>query len=465
MLKIMSFDKFKDECGIFAVSLAKDASSLTALGLHALQHRGQEACGIVSFDGSSFVTHLSYGKVGDVFSSKKVIEKLKGQFAIGHNRYSTSGDKNVGTNIQPIFAQTSKGKIAIAHNGNLINADELRAKLIKSGSIFSTSMDSEVIIHLIATSKKADFYSSLMQSLEEIKGGFALVAISENEIIGLRDPLGIRPLVLGKFEDSYIFASETVALDIIGASFIREVKPGEIIRVSHSGKLESKIYSKQKQQKFCIFEYVYFSRPDSFFETDSVYNLRKAMGRQLAKNCSNEIDIVVPVPDSGVPAAIGYSEEKNAPFELGIIRNHYIGRTFIEPSQNIRNLGVRLKHNANSKILAGKRVALIDDSIVRGTTSKKIVDMVRKAGAKEIHLRISSPPTIGSCFYGVDTPDKNELIANNMNLEEIRKFIGVETLQYLSLDSLYKAVGEAKRDVKTSKYCDACFSGDYPVKN
>jgi amidophosphoribosyltransferase len=459
----MAFDKFKEECGVFAVSNNNDASALTALGLHALQHRGQEACGIVSFDGETFHKHLAYGKVGDNFSSKEVIDKLQGSFAIGHNRYSTSGDKNGVNNIQPIFAETSKGKIAIAHNGNLVNANDLRQKLVNEGSIFSTSMDSEVIIHLIATSHKKDFYSSLIEALDQIKGGFSLVAISENEIVGLRDPLGIRPLVLGKLKDSFVLTSETVALDIIGAKYVREVKPGEIIRITSDGKLESKIYNDSKKEKFCIFEYVYFARPDSFFAEKSVYNLRKEMGRQLAKLCEAEVDIVVPVPDSGVPAAIGYSEQKGVPFELGIIRNHYIGRTFIEPSDNIRNLGVRLKHNANSKILEGKKVALIDDSIVRGTTSKKIVDMIKRAGAKEIHMRISSPPTIGSCFYGIDTPSKKDLIANKLDLEGIRKFIGVDSLQYLSLDSLYRAIGEGKRNYETSNYCDACFSGEYPI--
>ena len=455
-------DRLHEECGVFAITGHDDAAALCALGLHALQHRGQESAGIVSYDGTHFHQHVAFGKVGDNFGSQEVIACLQGNDAIGHNRYSTSGEKRNINNIQPLFAELSVGGVAVAHNGNLTNAKSLRKELVSRGSIFRTTMDSEVIIHLIATSKASNVLDSFIDALSQIEGGFSVVSLSDKTLIGARDPLGIRPLVLGKLEDSYIFASETCAFDIIGAEYIRDVEAGEVV-VINEGLVQSFKPFKPMAPRFCIFEYVYFSRPDSTLEGKNVYNLRKNMGTQLAKESHIEVDVIVPVPDSGVPAAMGYAEASGVPYELGIIRNHYIGRTFIEPTDSIRHLGVKLKHNANRSVIEGKRVLLIDDSIVRGTTSKKIVEMVRTAGAKEVHMRISCPPTIDPCFYGVDTPSKDKLLAAQKSVDEIAEFIGVDSLAYLSIDGMYQAVSNNPRNNDAPQYCDACFTGDYPV--
>ncbi len=468
-----------EECGVFGVCGNGDAAAYTALGLHALQHRGQEACGIVSCETnedrslSNIHRHHAFGKVGEVFSSKKVMDELKGSSAIGHNRYSTTGASGFVANIQPIAAELSFGALALAHNGNLTNAAILRKQLINDGSIFRTTMDTEAIVHLMARSGKKNIVDALKDALQKIEGGYSLVVLNKDYLIGVRDPNGIRPLMLGKVGDSYMLASETCAFDINGGVHLRDVAPGEMIiidkkkvnqQLSESECLKSEFPFPKSPSKFCIFEFVYFSRPDSQIENKDVYYVRKSMGAELAREFPVDADIVVPVPDSGVAAAIGYAEESGAAFEMGIIRNHYVGRTFIEPTDNIRHLGVKLKHNANRSVIAGKRVVLIDDSIVRGTTSKKIVNMVREAGAKEIHMRIASPATINPCFYGIDTPSKAKLLASHMSTEEIAKYIGVDSLAYLSFDALYRAVGEAKRNSNNPQYCDACFTGDYPVE-
>lgn len=456
-------DKLKEECGIFGVYNHQDAAALTALGLHALQHRGQEACGIVAFDGTQFTTHKDIGLVDDVFGSAAVMERLTGYAAIGHNRYSTTGEASL-RNVQPLFADMHFGGFAVAHNGNLTNAHTLRNELVERGSIFQSTSDTEVIIHLVALSKKKSLVDKVTDAMKQIKGAYSLVICTRKKIVGLRDPNGIRPLVLGQLGDAYIFASETCALDIIGAKYVRDVEPGEMIVCDKDG-LHSSFPWKKQDSRFCIFEYIYFARPDSSLDQKSVYAVRKEIGRQLAAEAPViGGDVVVPVPDSGTPAAIGYAEASGIPFELGIIRNHYVGRTFIEPTDKIRNLGVKLKHNANRKFIEGKSVILVDDSIVRGTTSRKIVEMIRAAGAKEVHMRISCPPTKYSCFYGIDTPSTEELLAHRMNVEEICKFIGADSLSYVSMDGLYKAVGEAKRNAKNPQYCDACLTGDYMVE-
>jgi len=456
-------DKFHEECGVFGIIGHADAATHCVLGLHALQHRGQEAAGIVSYDGDNFHQHMAFGKVGDNFGTEEVVLELIGESAVGHNRYSTSGEKKQIANIQPIFAEMGFGGIALGHNGNLTNARSLRKKLVKTGSIFRTTMDTEVVIHLLATSNKDSVIDSLVDALQKIEGAYSMVALTKDALIGVRDPLGVRPLVLGTLDGAHILASETCALDIIGANYVRDIEPGEIIVIDKKQKVQSFKPFKQEKQRFCIFEYVYFSRPDSRVENRDVYKIRKQLGRELAKENGVKADVVVPVPDSGVPSALGYAEESGIPFELGIIRNHYVGRTFIEPTDTIRHLGVKLKHSANPSILKDKRVTLVDDSIVRGTTSKKIVDMVRSAGAKEVHMRISCPPTTDPCFYGVDTPSKDKLLASKMNFEEMRKFIGVDSLAFLSVDGMYRAVGEIKRNEKSPQYCDACFTGDYPI--
>ncbi len=454
-------DHLHEECGVFGIFKRNDASAVTALGLHALQHRGQEAAGIVSTDGFHFHTHHAMGLVGDNFNSPAIMDSLEGNAAIGHVRYSTTGKKNQ-RNIQPLFAELSFGGFALAHNGNLTNAAILRNYLVNEGCLFRTTMDTEVIIHLIAMSEQKTLVDQLIDALKKVEGAYSLVALTHNMLIGARDPYGVRPLIIGKIDGSYVIASETCALDIIGAKFEREVEPGEIVIISEKGIQSIKPFIKTSQ-KFCIFEYVYFARPDSCIEGKFVYDFRKQMGVELAKDSGVKADVVVPVPDSGVPAAMGYSAESGIPFELGIIRNHYVGRTFIEPTDNVRNLGVKLKHNANVSVLKNKKVILIDDSIVRGTTSKKIVSMVREAGAKEVHMRISSPPTTHSCFYGVDTPEKSQLLAHRMSLEEMKEFIGVDSLAFLSIEALYRAMGEAKRNNTAPQYCDACFTGDYPI--
>lgn len=456
-------DKLHEECGVFGIFGHDDAAAMTALGLHALQHRGQEACGIIAYDGDHYAAKHAFGLVDDTFGKADVIDQLKGYSAIGHNRYSTTGEP-VFRNIQPLYADMSHGGFAVAHNGNLTNAHALRQELVGRGSIFQSTSDTEVIVHLVAVSKEKNVSDKLVDALKQIKGAYSVLALSEGQVIGVRDPYGIRPLVLGRLGDAHILASESCALDIIGADLVREVEAGEMIVIDKDG-LQSSFPFKPVKKRFCVFEYIYFARPDSFMENKSVYAMRKNIGAELAREAPCNADIVVPVPDSGVPSAIGYAEASGLPFELGIIRNHYVGRTFIEPSDKIRHLGVKLKHNANRAYIEGKRVVLVDDSIVRGTTSRKIVDMVRAAGAKEVHMRISSPPTANSCFYGIDTPDKSELLAHRMSVEEIRSFIGADSLAYISLDGLYRAVGEAQgRNKDNPQFCDACFTGEYPVE-
>ena len=455
-------DKLKEECGVFGIFNNKDAASLTALGLHALQHRGQEACGIVTFDGKNFYAERRLGLVGDNFTKGKVLEKLPGISAIGHNRYSTAGN-NLLKNIQPFFADLHTGGIGIAHNGNLSNAFHLRKELVKNGSIFQTTSDTETIVQLIAKSKRKKTIEKLVDALFKIEGGYALTILTNKKLIGVRDPYGIRPLIIGKINKSYVLASETCALDIIGAKHIREVENGEIVIISEDGLKSIKPFSKIKERP-CIFEYIYFSRPDSIIKNKSVYEYRKKLGIQLAKETHQEVDLIIPVPDSGVPASIGYSEEVKKNVELGIIRNHYVGRTFIEPSQQIRSLGVKLKHNVNKSLVKNKSIILIDDSLVRGTTSVKIIKMLYEAGAKEVHLRIASPPIKYPDYYGVDTPDKEELLASKFNLDEMRKFINAKTLKFLSIEGLYKAMGYSKRNNSYPQFTDHCFTGDYPIK-
>jgi len=455
-------DKFHDECGVFGVFNTPEASTHTVLGLHALQHRGQEAAGIVSHNKGQFYAHKSLGHVADNFNTKPVIESLPGNSAIGHVRYSTSGGAGL-RNVQPLFADLASGGFAVCHNGNITNALTLKKHLVTNGAIFQSTSDSEVVIHLIATSTYPNLQDKFIDAMRRIEGAFAFVALSESFLIGARDPLGVRPLVIGKLpSDGYIFASETCALDIIGADYIRDVEPGEVVTITNSGLTSLKPFTVSHPRP-CIFEHVYFSRPDSLTGGTSIYKVRKNIGKELAKECKLNADLVVPVPDSGVPAAIGYAQEAGIPFELGIIRNHYVGRTFIEPSDTIRHLGVKLKHNANRGELDGKIVVLVDDSIVRGTTSIKIVDMVRQAGAKEVHMYIASPPTTNPCFYGVDTPEKDKLLASRMSVEDMAEHIGVDSLKFISIDGLYRAVGEKGRDNKQPQYCDACFSGEYPT--
>ncbi len=454
-------DKFHEECGVFGVFGHPEAAAHTALGLHALQHRGQESCGIVTSDSEMFHSHRATGKVGDNFSDASVIKKLPGYSAIGHNRYSTTGP-NEERNIQPMFADYAFGGFALAHNGNLTNAVQLRCDLMDKGSIFNSTSDTETLIHLVALSPQINVIDKLVDATSKVVGAYSLVALTSDMLIGMRDPFGIRPLVLGQLDDAWLLASESVAFDIIGANLIREIKPGEMIVITENGLKSYHPFTLQKQ-RFCIFEYVYFSRPDSEVEGSSVYNVRKRIGQELAQESPVDADVVVPVPDSGVPAAIGYAEAASIPFELGIIRNHYVGRTFIEPSDQIRHLGVKLKHNANSGTLKGKKVVLVDDSIVRGTTSTKIVEMVRNAGAAEVHMRIASPPTTHSCFYGVDTPERKQLFAAQHNSLEMAKIIGVDSLSYISIDGLYRACGENNRNNSFPQFCDACFTGEYPI--
>ncbi|AIL65493.1 Amidophosphoribosyltransferase precursor [Rickettsiales bacterium Ac37b] len=456
-------DKLKEECGVFGISNHSDAAAHTILGLHALQHRGQEAAGIVTFDGINFHNYKAQGLVGDNFSNNSVLSSLVGNYAIGHVRYSTTGGNEI-RNVQPIFAEFSFGGVAIAHNGNLTNAASLRKQLIAQGCIFHSAMDTEILIHLIATRPHNDFIIRLIESLKLVKGAYSLVLLTAHCLLGIRDPFGVRPLVLGKIKNSYVLASETCAFDIIGAEYIRDVEPGEIVIINNDGSIKSLKPFEQVQQRFCIFEYIYFSRPDSKLENKDVYKIRKQIGAELAKEAKVQADLVVPVPDSGVASALGYAEYSKIPFELGIIRNHYIGRTFIEPTETVRHLGVKLKHNANKELLKGKKIILIDDSIVRGTTSRKIVEMVRAAGATEVHMRIASPPTAFSCFYGVDTPNKKDLLAANSSVDEIAKFINVDSLAFLSIDALYFAIEQSKRNNSYPQYCDACFTGDYPIE-
>ena len=454
--------KIKEECGVFGISNNSDAATLTALGLHALQHRGQEGCGIVSFDGEKYHSEKRFGLVGDNFNKEKVLNKLQGKFAIGHNRYSTTGGAAI-RNVQPFFADTNAGGIGVSHNGNLTNAITLRAKLVNDGAIFHTTSDTETIVQLIAKSKRKKTIDKIIEAIFQIQGGYALVMLAQNILVGVRDPFGIRPLVIGKLKNSYVLASETCALDIIGAKFIREVENGEIVYIEND-KLNSLKPFPTKKVRPCIFEYIYFSRPDSILNGKTAYEYRKNFGHQLALEDDIEADLVVPVPDSGNAAALGYAQQKKINFDLGLIRNHYVGRTFIEPSQKIRSLGVKLKLNSNSSVIKNKRIILIDDSLVRGTTSYKIVKMLYDSGAKDVHMRIASPEIKYPDFYGVDTPTKKELLAANKTVEEIREFINAQSLKYLSINGLYKAMGFEKRNNEYPQLTDHYFTGEYPVK-
>ena len=456
-------DRLREECGVFGVFGHPDAAAISALGLHALQHRGQEAAGIVSFDGNHFYAERRLGLVSEHFTKASVLNKLVGTAAVGHVRYSTTGE-TILRNVQPLFADLAGGGFAIAHNGNLTNAMGLRNELVNQGAIFQSTSDTETILQLVARSQRIDTLSKLIDALFQIEGAYALVIMTNKKLIGVRDPLGIRPLVLGQLDGHFILASETCALDIIGATFIREVENGEIVIITDKGLESIKPFPPLKARP-CVFEYIYFARPDSTVGGLSVYKCRKAFGVQLALESSIDADIVVPVPDSGVPAAIGYAEQASIPFELGIIRNHYVGRTFIEPSDTIRHLGVKLKHNANRGLVNGKRVILIDDSIVRGTTSIKIIQMMRDAGAVEVHMRVGAPPITHPDFYGIDTPHRKQLLAANYSLDEMCAHIGADSLAFLSIDGLYKAMGHTKgRDPINPSYTDHCFTGDYPTQ-
>ncbi len=454
-------DRLREECGVFGVFGHDDAAALTALGMHALQHRGQEAAGIVSFDGERFHSERRMGLVGDGFSKPATIARLTGRSAIGHVRYSTTGE-TVLRNVQPLFAELAAGGFAVCHNGNITNGLTLRRELIANGAICQSTSDTEAILHLVARSTKPRIMDRFIDALRSLEGAYSLVALTNKKMIGARDPLGIRPLVLGELNGAYILASETCALDIIGASFIREIENGEVVVITDGGIESLKPFPKTAARP-CIFEYVYFSRPDSVLGGRQVYDVRKAMGQELAKESPCEADVVIPVPDSGVPAALGFAQAGGIPFELGIIRNHYVGRTFIEPTQQIRALGVKLKHNANRAAIDGKRIVLLDDSIVRGTTSVKIVQMMREAGAREVHMRVASPPIIHPDFYGIDTPEQRALLAATHTLEEMREYIGVESLAFLSIDGIYRAVGYEGRDPVRPQFTDHCFTGDYPT--
>ena len=457
-------DHLHEECAIFGIYGTNEANVNTALGLHALQHRGQEAAGIVTFDGRHFHAHRGLGHVGENFDAGSAeMQALHGHVAIGHNRYSTSGKTNALMEIQPFSSELAFGGFALAHNGNLTNAARLRSSLVDTGSLFQSSSDTEIIVHLVARSHQDTVIDRLIDAIKQIEGAFSLVCIAKNMLIGVRDPHGVRPLVLGKQGDAFVLASETCALDIVGASFVRDVAPGEMVVISKNG-INSRQPFQPQSHRFCVFEYIYFARPDSVLEGRGVYHARKAIGEELAKEAPADADVVVPVPDSGLPAALGFAGASKIPFDLGIIRNHYIGRTFIQPTQKGRIDSVKMKHNANPSTVAGKRVVLVDDSIVRGTTSRKIVSMIRAAGAAEVHMRIASPPTTNPCFYGVDTPDKDQLIAAQKTITEITADIGADSLGFISIDGLYRAMGETARNGDNPQFCDACFSGDYPIK-
>jgi amidophosphoribosyltransferase len=455
-------DKLREECGIFGVHGSDSGAALVALGLHALQHRGQEAAGITSYDGHQFHTHRAMGHVAGNFDRDDIIRALPGSIACGHVRYATTGETAL-RNVQPLYADLAAGGFAVAHNGNISNAMALRRELVRRGSIFQSTSDTEVIIHLVATSTYRTLLDKFIDALRKVEGAYSLIVMTTEGMIACRDPLGIRPLVMGELNGATIFASETVALDVCGATYIRAVEPGELVIVSASGVRSEKPFPSSFARP-CIFEHVYFSRPDSIVDDKSVYDVRKAIGAQLAIENPVEADLVVPVPDSGTPAAIGYAQESGIPFELGIIRSHYVGRTFIQPGDQVRHLGVKLKHNANRALIKGKRVVLVDDSIVRGTTSLKIVQMMRDAGASEVHLRIASPPTKHSCFYGVDTPERTKLLAHKLDVGGMQDFIHADSLGFISIDGLYKALGEARRADVRPQYCDACFTGDYPTR-
>ena len=454
-------DALHEECGIFGVHGSDSAAAIVALGLHALQHRGQEAAGVTSWNGRQFHTHRAMGHVAGNFDRDDVIRGLPGPVACGHVRYSTTGETAI-FNVQPLYAELASGGFAVAHNGNISNAMKLKRELIRRGSIFQSTSDTETIIHLVATSSYRTLIDRFIDALRQLEGAYSLICMTPEGMIACRDPLGVRPLVMGRLGDATIFASETVALDVVGAEFVRHVDPGELVTVSDQGIRSIRPFAPVRPRP-CVFEQVYFSRPDSVVEGQSVYSTRKAIGAELARESPVEADYVIPVPDSGVPAAIGYAQESGVPFELGIIRSHYVGRTFIQPADNIRHLGVKLKHNANRALLAGKRIVLIDDSIVRGTTSVKIVQMLRDAGAAEVHMRIASPPTRHSCFYGVDTPERAKLLAARMTVDEMAHHIDADSLAFVSVDGLYRALGEAGRDAASPRHCDACFTGVYPT--
>ena len=454
-------DRLREECGVFGIFGHPDAAAITALGLHALQHRGQEAAGIVSFDGKRFHSERRMGLVGDNFSRREVIDRLPGTTAIGHVRYSTTGE-TIMRNVQPLFAELEGGGFAIGHNGNLTNGLTLRRMLVAEGAMMQSTTDTEVILHLVARARRNRFVDRFIEGLRQLEGAYAFVAMTNKKLIGARDPLGIRPLVLGRLDGYPVLASETCALDMIGASFVREIENGEVIIFDEEGTHSHKPFPPMSPRP-CIFEYIYFARPDSSFGGRSIYDVRKGMGAQLAKEAPASADVIVPVPDSGVPAALGFAQAAGIPFEYGIIRNHYVGRTFIEPTQQIRQLGVRLKHSANRAVVSGKRIVLVDDSIVRGTTSSKIVKMMRDAGAKEVHFRISSPPITHPDYYGIDTPERDKLLAATHTLEEMRKFIGADSLAFLSVDGIYKAMGYDGRDATRPQFTDHCFTGEYPT--
>ena len=454
-------DRLREECGVFGVFGSADAAAITALGLHALQHRGQEACGVVAFDGKRFNSERRLGLVGDGFNKQSVIDRLQGDVAIGHVRYSTTGE-TILRNVQPLFADLHYGGFAVAHNGNITNALSLRDELIRGGAICQSTSDTEIILHLMARSQKSRIVERFVEGLRQLEGAYALVCLTNGMMIGARDPVGIRPLVIGRLDDAYILASETCALDIVGARFVREVENGEVVVITENG-LESHRPFPAKPARPCIFEYIYFARPDSVVGGRNVYQVRKRMGHELAAQAPADVDVVVPIPDSGVPAALGFAQASNIPFELGIIRNHYVGRTFIEPEQRIRQLGVKLKHSANAQVVRGQRIVLIDDSVVRGTTSKKLVSMMRDAGASEVHMRIACPEIKFGDYYGIDTPKRTELLAATMDNDEMCDFIGADSLAFLNVDRLYRAMGFDGRDSLAPQFTDHCFTGEYPT--
>jgi amidophosphoribosyltransferase len=454
-------DRLREECGVFGIFGHPDAAAITALGMHALQHRGQEAAGIVSFDGKRFHSERRLGLVGDTFSRRVVIDRLPGTSAIGHVRYSTTGE-TILRNVQPLFAELEGGGFAVGHNGNLTNGIALRKALVHEGAMMQSTSDTEVILHLVARARRNRFIDRFIEGLRQLEGAYAFVGLTNKKLVGARDPLGIRPLVIGKLNGCPILASETCALDIIGAQYVRDVENGEVVIFDEDGAQSHKPFPPMAARP-CIFEYIYFARPDSIVGGRNVYDVRKTMGAELAREAPAQVDVIVPVPDSGVPAAIGFAQASGVPYELGIIRNHYVGRTFIQPTQSIRDQGVRMKHSANRAVVSGKRIVLIDDSIVRGTTSRKIVQMMRDAGAKEVHFRIASPPITHPDYYGIDTPERDKLLAATHDLEGMRTFIGADSLAFLSVDGIYRAMGENGRDPVRPQFTDHCFTGDYPT--
>ena len=460
-IEIDDADRLREECGVFGIFGHPDAAAITALGLHALQHRGQEAAGIVSFDGKFFHSERRLGLVADTFARREIIDRLPGTAAIGHVRYSTTGETII-RNVQPLFAELEGGGFAIGHNGNLTNGIALRRALVHEGAMMQSTTDTEVILHLVARARRNRFVDRFIDGLRQLEGAYAFVGLTNKKLVGARDPLGIRPLVIGKLDGCPILASETCALDIIGAQYVRDVENGEVVVFDEEGMHSHKPFPPQAPRP-CIFEYIYFARPDSIVGGCPVYNVRKGMGRELAREAPPQADVVVPVPDSGVPAALGFAQESGIPYELGIIRNHYVGRTFIQPTQAIRDQGVRLKHSANRAVVAGKRIVLVDDSIVRGTTSRKIVQMMREAGATEVHFRIASPPITHPDYYGIDTPERDKLLAATHDLEAMRQFIEADLLAFLSVDGIYRAMGYEGRDPVRPQFTDHCFTGDYPT--